>query len=422
MKKSTEYTLVISSIIFCLLIFAGGFLYTHLKSKPSLEAPVYYPSKAGLKLTVANCLRDHQYSEVLSYLEGLTKTKDSQLLGQVNYCLAKVKYQRLNYLAGQSRWDEYHEYRKPYLSNILKETDLVLTALPATEEALEAGFLRYWVYESLYIDLRRDEAFADFKDQLDKYCQDNKEYAIIKEYALRLYQENKIQLAKELNSLYLRYLNQYLEPERIKYRLKSYANEVFEGGRHYAAKEIYHDYLKLQLKEDDDLGSQLAFKETIDKYLDKDRFWQAKEFAEMAVANYPQGYLSDYFQLKLAYSYFEMDEPEKSKKLYYKLLAEDPDSSYREETITTLAEEVMIYSFRDPEAAIEEIKGLQEYASDRETRASLLFYIADIYFLEDQFQEALIAYQDILTRYPDTNLILAAQNQIEKCKEKLKSQ
>jgi hypothetical protein len=421
MKKSTEYTLVISSIIFCLLIFAGGFLYTHLKSKPSLEAPVYYPSKAGLKLTVANCLRDHQYSEVLSYLEGLTKTKDSQLLGQVNYCLAKVKYQRLNYLAGQSRWDEYHEYRKPYLSNILKETDLVLTALPATEEALEAGFLRYWVYESLYIDLRRDEAFADFKDQLDKYCQDNKEYAIIKEYALRLYQENKIQLAKELNSLYLRYLNQYLEPERIKYRLKSYANEVFEGGRHYAAKEIYHDYLKLQLKEDDDLGSQLAFKETIDKYLDKDRFWQAKEFAEMAVANYPQGYLSDYFQLKLAYSYFEMDEPEKSKKLYYKLLEEYPYSEHREEVLEQLVEAIKICSFRDAETAVEELKQLNEYASNKELKALLLVKTADVYFLDEEYQKAQNIYRNILDNYPDTLHREWIEYKIEKSKEKLKN-
>lgn len=101
-------------------------------------------------------------------------------------------------------------------------------------------------------------------------------------------------------------------------------------------------------------------------------------------------------------------------------LDEYPYSLYREETITTLADEVAIYGFKDPESAVEEIEGLEEYTSNAKTKFYLLACIANIYFTEDQFQKALTAYQNVLIKYPDAAGISDIKNQIEKCEEKLK--
>ncbi len=419
MKKSTENTFIISTLILCLLIFAGGFLYTRVKS-PQKEL-IVHPSKTELRLIIDNYIQSQQYDEALDYLGNFKKTEDSKLLGLINYYLAKVEYERLNYLSNESKWEQYHRYKKTYLHNILKETDIVLINLPETKYALYAQYLRYGVYNLLYIDVKRDKAFETFKDMLDDYCQSNKEYATVKEYALTLYKDNKIQKAKQLNNIYIKYLKQYLSEDEVKYKLKSYADAVFNQEKYHAAKDIYNEYLELELRGEDELGAQLALKDIIVKYLEQGQFYPAKEFAELAINKYPDSYLSDYFQLKLAQCYFEMEYIDQAKETYYKILDEYPYSGYRQETITTLAEGIMIYSFKNPEFAIEEIEGLKEYTSNAKTKSYLLVCIADIYFLDKQYKKAKEVYSNISDKYPNITSISDIKEQIEKCKEKLKN-
>jgi len=418
MKKSTEYTLVILTLIVCLLIFAGGFLYIRLKLEPFQEVPICYPSKTELRLVINNYLKNHRYSEALDYLKNLTKTEDTELLGLISYYLAKVKYERLNYLASQSKWDNFHKYKEIYLSDILKHTEVILTNLPKTEYTIEAYFLRYWVYRLKGIDVKKKEVFEAFKDELNNYCKDNKEYTIIKEYALRLYKNNRIQKAKQLTNMYLKYLKEYLPQDDFEYKLKTYADSVFAQGNYYSARDIYKEYLKT---EQDKISAQLALKGIINQYLNKKEYARAEEFAQLAVNKYSKGIYSDYFQLKLAHCYFEMGKEEKAKEIYYKLLEEYPCSPYREEALEQLADVIMIYSFRDREAAVKELKQLNKYTNSKELKAIFLGKIADVYFLDEQYQKALNVYNALLNEYPNTNLILDAQNQIEKCKQRLKN-
>ena len=68
MKKPThtctpgvQVRFIILSLIVCLLIFAGGFLYTRFK--PPLKTPIVYPSKIELRLTIDDYLQNQQYDK-----------------------------------------------------------------------------------------------------------------------------------------------------------------------------------------------------------------------------------------------------------------------------------------------------------------------------------------------------------------------
>ena len=122
----------------------------------------------------------------------------------------------------------------------------------------------------------------------------------------------------------------------------------------------------------------------------------------------------------MAQCYFEMEEPQKSKEIYYKLLDEYPYSVYKEEALEQLADAIKIYYFRNKQLAIEQLKELNKYTSNRESKALFLVRIADIYFLDQQYQKALTTYKNILEKHPDTLHIEWIKYKIEKCKERLK--
>ena len=419
MKKSAEITLIISTLIVCLLIFAGGFLY--LRHIIPQEKIIIFPTEIELQQAIDNYIQNHQYDDSLAYLSDFLKTKDSKQLGLVNYYLAQTKYQRLNYLSAESRWDQYHLYNDAYLEEILEETDITLTTLPKTKYALSAHFLRYWTYDQLYLEPKRDETFKIFKKMLNNYSQNDKEFALSKDYALMLYEDNDLQNAKEISGMYIQYLAQNLPREKLILELKSYADAIFEQGKHRVAMDIYMQYLKLKINQKDELAATLAIKDILIKYMEAEQFTEAREFAELAINTYPNNNLEDYFQLQLALCLFETKEVRKSKEIYCRLLNEYPDSKYRKEVLEKLADAIKIYYFRNKQLAIEELEQLNKYTSNRELKTLFLVRIADIFFLDKEYQKAQDAYKNILETYPDTFHRVWIKNKIDKCKQNLKN-
>ncbi len=406
MKKSTEITFIISTLIVCLLIFAGGFLY--LKHTLPQEKLILFPTEIELQHTMDNYIQNHQYDDSLAYLSDFLKTKDSKQLGLVNYYLAQTKYQRLNYLSAESRWDQYHLYNDAYLEEILEETDITLTTLPKTKYALSAHFLRYWTYDQLYLEPKRDETFKIFKKMLNNYCQNDKEFALSKDYALMLYEDNDLQNAKEISGMYIQYLAQNLPREKLILELKSYADAIFEQGKHRVAMDIYMQYLGLKLSQKDELGANLAIKDILVKYMGAEQFTQAREFAELAINSYPNSNLEDYFQLQLALCLFETKEVRKSKEIYCRLLNEYPDSKYKDEALCQLLDEVKFYSYRNRQAALDEINNLKKYTTNSTTKAYLIITTAETYYLDGQYDKAIDKYNLLLDIYPESVSILHA--------------
>ena len=415
MKKSTEITFIISTLIVCLLIFAGGFLY--LRHIIPQEKIIIFPTEIELQQAIDNYIQNHQYDDSLAYLSDFIETKDNNQLGLVNYYLAQTKYQRLNYLSAESRWDQYHLYNDAYLEEILEETDITLTTLPKTKYALSAHFLRYWTYDQLYLEPKRDETFKIFKKMLNNYCQNDKEFALSKDYALMLYEDNDLQNAKEISGMYIQYLAQNLPREKLILELKSYADAIFEQGKHRVAMDIYMQYLGLKLSQKDELGANLAIKNILVKYMGAEQFTQAREFAELAINSYPNSNLEDYFQLQLALCLFETKEVRKSKEIYCRLLNEYPDSKYKDEALCQLLDEVKFYSYRNRQAALDEINNLKKYTTNSTTKAYLIITTAETYYLDGQYDKAIDKYNLLLDTYPESVSILHAQKRIKECKE-----
>lgn len=417
MKISTERTLIIITITICFLFVTSAFLY--LKFKPPLTQQIS-SLEDGLKEIIDEYITKEEYDEGIDYLESLKKGKDKKSLALINHYLSHLRYNRLNKLSTASKWQEYHKYKSSYTKNILTETETVLENLPQTKYALEAQFLRCLAYKTLAMDAEEEEEFDKFKESLSQYCNNNKEYNIIKEYALRLYGNNNLPKIKELDEIYLRYLQKYLSEDKVKIELKVYADTFLKEEKYHASSLTYDKYIKLVFKQESQEDATLSLKEIIENYIKVEQFDLARKYAKLAITKYPQSTLIDYFQLKLARSFFELKKPEQAKRIYYRSLEEYPDSKYKENILQQLAEEIMIYSFEDRDKAVNEIKELERYTSIAETEACLLAYIADIYFLDEEYEKALNIYNDTLDKYPDTVLITWIENQIQNCKEGLK--
>jgi tetratricopeptide (TPR) repeat protein len=415
MKKSTEITLIISTLIVCLAIFVGGFLY--LKHIIPQEKLLIFPTETELQQIIDKYIQNHQYDDSLAYLSDFLKTKDNKQLGLVNYYLALTKYQRLNYLSEGSMWEQYHAYNDIYLKDILDETNITLISLSKTEYALSAQYLKYWVYNQLYLKPKKKESFETFIDMLNNYCQDNKECVIAKDYALMLYENNDLQNAKEIGNLYIKYLNQNLPHNTLMTELKLYANAIFDQGKHRIAMDIYMQYLGLKINQDDESAAILATKDVLIKYMEAEQFTEAREFAELAMDSYPNSNLEDYFQLQLALCLFETKEVRKSKEIYYRLLNEYPDTKYKDEALCQLLDEVKFYSYRDRPAALKEIESLKKYTTNSITKAYLIITTAETYYLDGQYDKAIDKYNLLLDTYPESVLVLHAEKKIKECKE-----
>jgi len=151
--------------------------------------------------------------------------------------------------------------------------------------------------------------------------------------------------------------------------------------------------------------------------MEAEQFTQAREFAELAINSYPNSNLEDYFQLQLALCLFETKEVRKSKEIYCRLLNEYPDSKYKDEALCQLLDEVKFYSYRNRQAALDEINNLKKYTTNSTTKAYLIITTAETYYLDGQYDKAIDKYNLLLDTYPESVSILHAQKRIKECKE-----
>jgi tetratricopeptide (TPR) repeat protein len=252
---------------------------------------------------------------------------------------------------------------------------------------------------------------------LFQYCKKTNDYTLAKNYALTLYEDNDLLRAKEINDIYITYIEENLPIDQLALELKSYADSILSQGKDRTAVSLHKQYLEIKFDQEDEDKTTQEIKDILDKYIKAKQFYMAREFAELALNKYPNCKLEDYFQLQLALCLFETKEVRKSKGIYYKILDEYPDSKYRSEALCQLLDEVKFYSYRDRQAALEEIESLKKYATNPITKAYLIITTAETYYLDKQYNKAINEYNLLLDTYPESVLALHAEKRIKECKE-----
>jgi hypothetical protein len=321
-----------TAIFINIILWVPAVLFAQTPQDPQVS-----PSCSGIQEVQAKYLTNHQYNELVNFLNN-SKEKDKAVGLCLDYYKANARFQQLKYLEEKQSWDDYFANGNTY------RDELVVNAQKVIDQAGTANSLRpkcrllLWQFHRDQQDVFAQQALEDLITDLKAYAKPGADLDLIKEAADKLLANEEKAKAREIYKLYVAELT---EQKMTPAQLKETAAGFYKQGNLELAQSIYDIYIEeiSKTSSPDQLIPELFEIASLFVYKPQglyDLAYAEKIYAKIEALGQKDAFNQDTIYLR-AFNLEKMGAYQDAKKFYLELTQTYPDTRRFDEAIYKVA-------------------------------------------------------------------------------------